>query len=144
MRIIYRNDLSELARLAADIEAFAETNGLDLEIVHTFNLCLDEVFTNIVSYAYADDLPHEIILELQATPREVMACIRDDGRAYDPLTEAPVPDLHASIEERKIGGLGVHFVKQLMTRVAYRREGGWNVLEMARAHGPAKASAAQV
>jgi anti-sigma regulatory factor (Ser/Thr protein kinase) len=133
MRFTYRNDLAELAKLAADIEAFAEQHQLDAACVQTFNLCLDEVLTNIVSYGYTDTGPHEIYLDLEATPREVTAAVRDDARAFDPLTEAPVPDLNAALEDRKIGGLGVHFVKTLMTRVAYRRENGWNVLEMARA-----------
>jgi anti-sigma regulatory factor (Ser/Thr protein kinase) len=138
MRHTYRNDLADLTRLAADIEAFAEQNNLGADTAQVFNLCLDEVFTNIVSYAYADGSPHEIFLDLTVTPGEVAAVIRDDGRAFDPLTEAPLPDLDAPVEDRKIGGLGVHFLKTLMTRVAYRREGAWNILEMARARpGPA-------
>lgn len=137
MRYTYRNDLAELERLAADIKAFTDQNGLGADTAHVFNLCLDEIFTNIVSYSYADTQPHEIFLDLDATPAEVAAVIRDDGQAFDPLTEAPLPDLDAPIEERKIGGLGVHFLKTLMTRVAYRREGAWNVLEMVRARSAA-------
>jgi len=135
MRHVYRNDSAELARLAADLETFAEQNQLGVEMAHAFNLCLDELFTNIVSYGYRDQGPHEIILELIATPTEVSAVLRDDARAFDPLTEAPPPDLAAPIEERRIGGLGVHFVKQLMTRVSYRREGACNVLELVKARG---------
>ncbi|HVU38529.1 MAG TPA: ATP-binding protein [Opitutales bacterium] len=134
MRFTYRNDLSELAKIAADIENFAEANGLDAAAAQTFNLCLDELFTNIVSYGYAGDgRAHEISLDLEARPAEIVAVLRDDAKAFDPLTEAPAPDLDAPLEERRVGGLGVHFVKQLMTRVAYRRENGWNVLELARA-----------
>jgi len=142
MRYVYRNDLDELARLAADLEAFAEQHRLDVETAHIFNLCLDELFTNIVSYGYEDDRPHEIILEMNATPAEVTAILRDDARAFNPLTEAPAPDLDAPIADRQIGGLGVHFVKTLMTRVAYRREGAWNVLELAKSRRSAKSAAA--
>ncbi len=138
MRYAYRNDLTELARLASDLEAFAEQHQLDGEMAHVFNLCLDELFTNIVSYGFGDELPHEIILEMTATPAEVCAVLRDDARAFNPLTEAPAPDLDAPIEDRRIGGLGVHFVKQLMTRVSYRREGACNVLELARARGASR------
>lgn len=133
MRFAYRNDLAELAKLTADIDAFVEQHRLDAAIAQTFNLCLDELFTNIVSYGYEDAQPHEILLDLHVHPAEVTAVLRDDARAFDPLTEAPVPDLEAALEDRKIGGLGVHFVKTLMTRVSYRREKGWNVIEMARA-----------
>ncbi|MGA2051813.1 MAG: ATP-binding protein [Opitutales bacterium] len=133
MHIHYRNDLAELNRLAADIENFAAENGIDPSIAHAFNLCLDELFTNTVSYGSVVGRPHEIKLELHATPHEVIAILRDNGRAFDPLTQAPQPDLHAPIETRKIGGLGVYFVKTLMTRVHYRHEHGWNILEMASA-----------
>jgi anti-sigma regulatory factor (Ser/Thr protein kinase) len=101
--------------------------------VHAFNLCLDELFTNIVSYGYPGGGEHTIELDLRADAVEAVAILRDDARAFDPLTQAPHPDLNAPIESRKIGGLGVYFVKVLMTRVSYRREGRHNVLEMARA-----------
>jgi anti-sigma regulatory factor (Ser/Thr protein kinase) len=133
---IYRNDLAELNRLAADIERFAADNNMDPSVAHAFNLCLDEVFTNIVSYGFTPGQHHEVKLELRANPREFVAIIRDDGNAFDPLSQAPQPDLHAPIEHRKIGGLGVYFVKTLMSRVHYRREHNWNVLEMASARTP--------
>jgi serine/threonine-protein kinase RsbW len=129
---IYRVDLAELNRMAADIETFATENGIDPAVAHSFNLCLDELFTNTVSYGQ----PHEVKLELHATSHEIVAILRDDGRAFDPLTQAPQPDLHAPVESRKIGGLGVYFVKTLMSRVHYRREGSWNILEMASVRQP--------
>jgi anti-sigma regulatory factor (Ser/Thr protein kinase) len=131
MHCNYRNDLAELNRLAADIELFASENSIDHAIAQNFNLCLDELFTNIVSYGFTDGRHHAVKLELRATPKEIVAILRDDGNAFDPLTQAPQPDLHSPIEERKIGGLGVYFVKQLMTRVHYRRDHNWNILEMA-------------
>jgi len=143
MRLTYRNDLAELDRIAADLAAFATQHSLGADTAHVFNLCLDEIFTNIVSYGYTDKNAHEVFLELTVTPVEVTAVIRDDARPFDPLTEAPAPDFDSPIEDRRIGGLGVHFLKTLMTRVAYRREGDWNVLEMARtrnAPGPAAGS----
>ncbi len=134
MHYRYRNDLAELSHLAADIEAFVHTHKLDPEVAHIFNLCLDELFTNIVSYGYTDQAPHEIELELNTSPLEMTAVLRDDARAFDPLTQAPQPDMHSPIEERKIGGLGVYFVKTLMSRVHYHRAGQRNVIELSRRH----------
>jgi len=142
MHCRYRNDLAELNRLAADIELFASEHGVDHATAHSFNLCLDEVFTNSVSYAFGDGRHHEVRLELRATPKEIVAIIRDDGKAYDPLIQAPAPDFHSPIEDRRIGGLGVHFVKTLMARVHYRRENGWNILEMATTRPPSEAEPA--
>ncbi len=54
--------------------------------------------------------------------------ITDDGRSFDPLTEAPEPDLDSSLNERRIGGLGVFFVRSMMDDLQYRREQGKNHL----------------
>jgi anti-sigma regulatory factor (Ser/Thr protein kinase) len=137
MHCHYRNDLAELNRLAADIELFASENGIDHATAQNFNLCLDELFTNIVSYGFTDGRHHDVRLELRATAKEIVAILRDDGNAFDPLTQAPQPDLDAPIEERKIGGLGVYFVKTLMSRVHYRRDHQWNIIEMAHPRPPA-------
>ena len=56
--------------------------------------------------------------------------IADDGRPFDPLTEAPEPDLESAIEDRPIGGLGVHLVRTMMDEVRYRREEGKNRLTL--------------
>ena len=52
--------------------------------------------------------------------------LEDDGIAFNPFSEAAMPDLEASVEERRIGGLGVYFVKSLMDEASYERRGEWN------------------
>jgi anti-sigma regulatory factor (Ser/Thr protein kinase) len=52
----------------------------------------------------------------------------DSGRPFDPLSDAPEPDLNAVVEERRIGGLGVHLVKTLMDQMHYKRENEQNRL----------------
>ena len=64
----------------------------------------------------------------QTDPRVIE--IIDDGIPFDPLTEAPEPDLTSPIEDRPIGGLGVHFTKSLMDDVEYCRESGKNRLKI--------------
>ena len=54
----------------------------------------------------------------------------DDGKPFDPLTEAPVPDVNAPMDERPIGGLGVFLVRKLMDELTYRREEGRNHLTL--------------
>ena len=55
----------------------------------------------------------------------------DQGRAFDPAS-APPPDLDSPLESRRIGGLGVHLVTQLMSDIRYQRSNGWNRLTMRR------------
>jgi serine/threonine-protein kinase RsbW len=66
-------------------------------------------------------------VRLSAEPGEIKAEVEDDGEPFNPL-EAPEPDTEKSLEERTIGGLGIHLVRKLMDRLEYKREGERNLL----------------
>jgi anti-sigma regulatory factor (Ser/Thr protein kinase) len=123
------NDLAEVEKLSRLVEAFGEAEGLQPESVFNVNLALDEVITNIIRYAHDDGRQHPIVVRLAIDQGVLTAHVEDDGRAFNPL-EAPVPDIGASIDERPIGGLGIHLVRSVMNSVEYRREDGRNVLTM--------------
>jgi sigma-B regulation protein RsbU (phosphoserine phosphatase) len=124
-----RNDLSELARVAALIEAFAEEHGVPPLVAFECNLALDEVLTNTISYGYTDGGTHEIVLRCALDADEWRFEVEDDGEPFNPLAQAS-PDLSLSIEERPIGGLGIHLVRRVMDGLEYRRQGDKNVLVM--------------
>ena len=121
-----KNDLSELARIAQEIEAYGESHGWAVKWILNLNISLDELITNIVSYGYQDCEEHEIRVTLTDRGGSLMVVLEDDGIAFNPLTSTPEPDLDASIEERRIGGLGVYFVKTLMDEATYERVGNRN------------------
>lgn len=132
MHFKYRHDLKELSQLAIDLETFGEENEISPAIIPCFNLCLDEVLTNIISYGYDDGPEHAAHLELSLKDEVMTAEIRDEGRAFNPLEDAPEPDLESDIEDRDIGGLGIHFCKEMMDKLEYRREDDWNILTMSK------------
>lgn len=103
LEIKLTNQLSEIERVNQTLTEFGKRYGLAPEIVHDFSLALEEIFTNIVSYGYADDREHEIRVRLSAQPGEVSAEVEDDGQPFNPL-EAPEPDMTKPLEERTIGG----------------------------------------
>ena len=119
--LILKNDLSELARIAEKIESHGESRGWPAKWIMNINLSLDELITNTVSYGYQDTDEHEIRITLTEQDDSLAVVVEDDGMAFDPFTAVPVPDLEADVEERRIGGLGVYFVKTLMDEVAYER-----------------------
>lgn len=130
--IILKNDHAELPRLAEEVESFLAAHDASDSVIFKINLVLDELVTNILSYGYPDQATtHEIAVRLGLQGREVELTIDDDGIAFNPL-DAVKPDLEASLEDRVVGGLGVHFMREIMARVEYRREAGHNVLVMAR------------
>ena len=121
-----KNDLSELARIAQEIEAYGESHGWPVKWILNLNISLDELITNIVSYGYQDNDEHEIRVTLTDRSGSLVVVLEDDGIVFNPFTSAPEPDLDASVEERRIGGLGVYFVKTLMDEATYERVGNRN------------------
>jgi phosphoserine phosphatase RsbU/P len=123
------NKLSELDRFAQALTEFGRRQGLAAKVMHDLNLALEEILTNIISYGYTDNREHEIRIRLSAQPGEVSVEIEDDGRPFNPL-EAPEPDIIKPVDERSIGGLGIHLVRKLMDGLEYRRQGDRNFLTM--------------
>ena len=130
MSVTLVNDLAEIERLSSLVEAFGEAEGLGAETIFKVNLALDEVVTNVIRYGHEDDgQPHPIVVRLTLADGVLTAEVEDDGRAFNPL-DAPPPDITASLDDRPIGGLGIHLVRSVMSAVEYRRENGRNVLTM--------------
>ena len=133
MRFELKNDLAEMSTLAEQLEMFGEQSGLGPEIVSVLNLALKEIVTNIITYGYSG-LPGDprIRIELVHDGRHVTARVEDDAVAFDPLQKEE-PNLDVPLEERRVGGLGIHLVKTLMDEVAYSRENNHNVLVIRKA-----------
>ena len=123
------NRLTEIARLADRVTAFCAEHDVSDAVAFRINLALEEVLTNTINYGYADDAMHEIAVELRQTGDCVTVEIDDDARPFDP-TQAATPDLSAPLEQRRIGGVGIHFVRTMMDEVRYRRDGNRNRLTL--------------
>ena len=126
-------NLDELAQLQEQIGRFGQQQDWPAELAYQVELVVEELCVNIVSYG-TDDRSHRIEVRMASTPEALTIDIIDDGRAFDPFTEAPPPDLDSSVEERPIGGLGVFFVKTMMDEVQYRREGDRNHVTLRKRH----------
>jgi anti-sigma regulatory factor (Ser/Thr protein kinase) len=123
------NDLKEVARTAEQIDEFCASQDIASEVAYAINLALDEILTNTISYGYADDVPHQIEISIHPEAEALVIVIVDDSAAFD-LSNAPTPDVGASLEERPLGGLGLFLVHQMMDSVEYRREEGRNVVTL--------------
>jgi len=126
------NDLTEIPRVIVAFESFCSRHGIAEAAVQGVNVALDEILTNVVSYAFQDGAAHEICVELDAHEQRLVINVKDDGRPFDPLKTA-TPDLSGKIEDRAVGGLGIHFVRSIMDDVRYRRVDGWNVISLEKA-----------
>jgi anti-sigma regulatory factor (Ser/Thr protein kinase) len=128
--ITLRNDRAEIPRLAAFIDSFCRTLGPAQEDLMSFHLALEEAVTNVIHHGYVDGQSHEFTVSLAAAPGGlVTAVVSDDAPAFDPVARPPV-DTSLPLEERPIGGLGVHLIKNLMDSVRYERREGRNILTL--------------
>ena len=121
-----KNSLDEIGRLSEAIEEFfgAHTSP---GAVSAVNLAVEELVTNVMSYAFPDGGEHDIRVDLSLDADGLTAAVGDDGPAYNPL-EREAPDTDATLDDRPVGGLGIHLVRQLMDDVAYARRDGRNII----------------
>ena len=122
-----RNDVTELARLNEFLAAFWASNQLPKDAMFGLDLALEEIFTNVIFHGHRDGGEHAIHVGLALRDRVVSLTVQDEGVPFNPL-DAPAADDTAPIEERPIGGLGIHLVRKLMDEIAYAREGNRNRL----------------
>ena len=124
-----KNQLSEIERLARIVDDFGRRHQIDVQIIYTMKLALDEILTNIISYAYDDAREHIIVVRLSLDQEKWTVEVEDDGRPFNPLN-APEPDTKQLLGERPIGGLGIHLVLKLIDELEYRRQNDRNILVM--------------
>ncbi len=124
-------DGDEPRRVAELFEDMANEHDVPGGIVFRFQLALDELLTNVVSYAF-DQNPSDAAIKvtLALKNERVMALIEDNGRPFNPLLDGPAPDLDLSAEDREIGGLGIHLTKAFVETLNYERTDGWNRLSL--------------
>ena len=136
--ITINNDIAQIGQLAERVLAFGRENDLPEELVWELRLVLEEIVTNIISYGYDDQADHVIKVRIINSEQDVTLTVRDDARPFN-LLEHPVPDLEIPLEDRPVGGLGIHMVRQIMDEVDYQRAGGRNRVVMCRyKHGREK------
>jgi anti-sigma regulatory factor (Ser/Thr protein kinase) len=124
-----KSDLSELETLCQHLNKFGQITGLSLTCATDINVCIDELFTNIVSYGFADDQEHIIRFTINLDKNVLTIEIEDDGVPFNPLKKKD-PEFPADLMDARIGGLGIHIVKKLMDDIHYKRKRGWNSLTM--------------
>ena len=127
VKVSIRNDLAELPGLNETLDEFMRAHEIPHRATYAIKLAIDELVVNVISYAFVDDDPHTIEVELAIEPGQIVLRIEDDGRPFDPRT-GPTLDLHA--EDREPGGLGLLLVLDMVDVLKYRREADKNLVEI--------------
>jgi serine/threonine-protein kinase RsbW len=124
--ITIENDIEQIQGVIEQLNAFGRVHKISPKIIYQLSLSIDEILTNIMSYGYEEE-DREIDVRISFKDNSVNIQFSDDGKAFNP-TEFSPPDMDTDLEERELGGLGIHLVKSMMDSIDYKREKNKNIL----------------
>ena len=127
--LVMRNDIQQIPTLAEWVDGLHVPDELNMPI----NLALEEVVSNVMLYAYPGRNDGKVFVEYVEDSDEqgkrLIFTVSDSGIPFDP-TQKTEADITLSAEEREIGGLGIHLVRQLMDEIRYERVDERNILTL--------------
>lgn len=129
LEILLANQRTEIPRAHQLLDELAVHVGLSPKACANLHVALEEHLTNVINYGYSPGQVGRIALRLDSSPESLHVEIEDDARPFNPLLAPPV-DVHQPLEERPIGGLGIHLIRQLTDELRYEYRSGHNVLTL--------------
>ena len=128
-QITLPNDVQEVPQLNVFVDEVCEQAGFDMSTTMKLNLAIEEAVVNVMNYAYPAGEKGDVDIEAMINDEYLVFVISDSGTPFDPTAKAEV-DTTLSAEERGIGGLGIHLIRQIMDTINYERVDGKNVLTL--------------
>jgi anti-sigma regulatory factor (Ser/Thr protein kinase) len=122
-----RSAVDAIAPATALAGAWLAEHQASTDASYLVSLAIEELVTNCIKYGYRDTAEHVIDIVLSVTDGALSVEVIDDGQPFNPL-DAPPPDLSLALEKRRIGGLGLHLLRELADDVRYERRDGTNRL----------------
>lgn len=111
------------------LDALGRENQWPTEALTGIHVALEEHLTNVISYGYESGKCGRIAIRFDVHEQDLKIVLEDDGRPFNPL-ERPAPELKLPLDQRPVGGLGIHFLRQLTDAQEYRCEQSRNVLTL--------------
>ena len=124
-----KNSADEIPAATAAASRWLAEQGAPPAADYFTSLVIEELVTNCTKYGYDDANEHRLQIELNYTPAELMITVTDDGHRFNPL-ELPEPNVNLPVEERSVGGLGIHLLRKMSTRIEYAWENSHNRLTL--------------
>lgn len=118
-----------LSNIQTFVRDFLSKKEWDSTLIDQLVLAIEEIFVNIVNYAYKDKIGTCTLTIEMIEDNKVSFTMIDEGEPFNPL-EKETPNISLPVEERKIGGLGIYIMKNIMDEVSYKYQDNKNVLTM--------------
>lgn len=125
------NDINTIPQLCEFIEGICEELNLEMSTTMSLNLALEEAVVNVMEYAYPIGVQGDVTIEAIANEKCLVFIISDSGIPFDPTQKEEV-DTTLSAEERSIGGLGIHLVREIMDFIDYKYRDSKNILTLSK------------
>jgi serine/threonine-protein kinase RsbW len=129
-KLIIKNKIDQITRIQVFLEQLGTEWHLGPNLIFELNLVLEEYTSNLIFYGYTDEAKHEILIEISKEEGILTLLVFDDGTEFNILEVRDNEDIETPVEERKIGGLGIHFIKSLTDHLEYSSDGKLNRLLM--------------
>jgi len=113
----------QLAKLVAEWD-------ISKDVAFSMNLALEEITTNIIDYGYKGKEDYDIVIRFTLEKHNLRIQIKDGAKEFNPLDMKTPDDLGKPLEEREVGGLGIHLVKKFTDNFSYRRSNNKNVVTL--------------
>ena len=127
--IVLPNDIQEVPKLTDFVGEVCEDMGFDEMTTKQMKLAIEEAVVNVMNYAYPPGQRGDVTIEAASNDTRLKFTIIDSGKPFDPTVQADV-DTTLPASERRIGGLGIHLVRQIMDSINYERVDSLNILTL--------------
>src|SRR5262245_48745848 len=120
LRLRIKNSFEAIPLANEAVSQWLEQRKTSPAAIYLATLAVEELVTNCVKYGYDDKLEHEIQIELSVADGQMSLTVSDDGHEFN-LLEVPEPDTSLPVEDRPVGGLGIHLLRRLADSLTYER-----------------------
>jgi serine phosphatase RsbU (regulator of sigma subunit)/anti-sigma regulatory factor (Ser/Thr protein kinase) len=127
LEVRIKNRMPDIDVVEERFHEFATSNGISEKDRQTMSMVMDELLNNVISYAYPKGGDHVIVVDMTLKGSRLVLMIEDDGIPFNPF-KVEEPDVGLSVEERGIGGLGIHLVRETMDEYHYQRRANKNIV----------------
>lgn len=124
----FKKEINSLEAIAGFVDQFHRTHGLSNSMVFRLNIVIEEIFTNFVKYNTRSR--KDILVKLERKEGSISVQITDfDVDSFD-ITKVQEPEIQATLGERKVGGLGLHLVRQFVETMEYEYRDGNSIVTL--------------